>query len=87
LNTPLMHRCAAEGCAKQVRTTLLMCPHHWFKVPVATRHQVLMAWAKYQQGALSIDELRAVQAAAISSASPRGDTFRASDDTVKGGAL
>ncbi|VTU02757.1 unnamed protein product [Gemmataceae bacterium] len=75
-------------CGKQIRTTLLMCPHHWFKVPKALRDHVLDVWGCYLDGTAEVAELRAAQEKAIAAIPGQGDTIRRpADETLKGGAL
>lgn len=42
-----MHACFAVGCAEQVFDKLLMCPRHWYMVPLKVRRRV---WDAYRPG-------------------------------------
>lgn len=65
MNTPLtVHCCSVPGCQARVASDKLMCRRHWARVPYALRRRVWDAWEKYQEGALSLFELRQVQARA-----------------------
>lgn len=87
MSAPTMHECAAPECGRYVRRTLLMCPHHWCLVPRHIREQVLDAWSGFEVGNVTAERVRSIQAYAIASVSPRGDTVRPAAETVKGGAL
>lgn len=87
MRTPTFQECPA-GCGRRIRTTLLLCAHHWFQVPADLRDEVTSTWSRYQKGTIGLEELREVQARAIATVSPATDTHRPrTDDTVKGGAL
>jgi len=62
-----MHRCAADGCSKQVKEEMLMCAMHWRRVP----QQIKMAiWNHYKRGqdisTVSEDYMKAYHAAVAS---------------------
>lgn len=42
---PVLHRCAAVGCARQVPTHLLMCIDHWRLVPAPVQREVTSTWS------------------------------------------
>lgn len=42
--TAKLHRCAAEGCIKQIAVNLLMCMPHWRSVPRPLQRQVYRTW-------------------------------------------
>lgn len=44
---PDAHRCHARGCAVRVPPEMLMCKHHWFRVPARIQRAV---WAAYRVG-------------------------------------
>ena len=44
---PKTHRCAAIGCPKIVPIALLMCGHHWKKVPPDLQSRI---WRLYRPG-------------------------------------
>jgi hypothetical protein len=43
------HKCHAEACTKAVPPELLMCPRHWYKVPVHIRRMVRCFYRKGQE--------------------------------------
>lgn len=45
--TTRLHKCAAEGCDKQIATHLFMCFAHWSLVPRALQRALRAAWSKY----------------------------------------
>jgi hypothetical protein len=54
--TPLFNdgrACAANHCTNPVRRGHLMCRHHWFRLPVAYRNDMMNAWASRQVQAFS----------------------------------
>jgi len=55
------HLCAIEGCGLEIRLDRLMCRAHWYRVPIDLRAEVWSAWRRFQDGRLSIGELRAIQ--------------------------
>jgi hypothetical protein len=38
------HECPADGCAKLVDASMLMCAPHWYMVPKHLRSAVWRAW-------------------------------------------
>jgi len=61
------HECTAPGCSKMVSTRMLMCRHHWYRVPAHLRNAVWKTWnnGKVQEG------YRAARQAAIDSLAPQ----------------
>ena len=43
----MSHECHAKGCRIEVPPKLLMCPRHWWMVPLALRRRV---WQTYRLG-------------------------------------
>ena len=64
-------RCPVPGCGRGRRDGDLMCRPHWLRVPAAMQRAVWDAFRKYQRHVGSLEALRAAQAAAIRSVSPR----------------
>jgi hypothetical protein len=56
---------ACDGLRRRRSFTELLCPTCWRKVPGDLRSEVWRAWRNFQDGEVTSDELRAVQAAAI----------------------
>ena len=48
-----LHRCAAEGCTKEISRGLLMCIDHWRMVPHATQLEVKRAWRAFQSAGIT----------------------------------
>jgi hypothetical protein len=44
---PDAHRCHVRGCSMRVKPEMLMCRHHWFRVPAKIQRAV---WAAYRRG-------------------------------------
>ena len=42
--TTMFHTCPADGCMKDVRNDMLMCPRHWGMVPKPLQNAVYRAW-------------------------------------------
>jgi hypothetical protein len=82
-----LHRCPVRSCGQLIRHTLLMCPHHWFRVPRDLRLEVHATWAGYGKGTHTIDDVYDVQSRAIASVNPASEPTQSAAETVKGGAL
>lgn len=39
-----MHKCAADGCTRMIKKTLVMCPEHWRQVSPFTQQRIWDAW-------------------------------------------
>lgn len=42
--------CAARGCHREVKATMLMCSEHWFQVPKEIRDRIWRQFARKQRG-------------------------------------
>lgn len=40
----MTHECPGPGCAKEVDSSMLMCPGCWYQVPKPVRRAVHIAW-------------------------------------------
>lgn len=65
--TVLKHRCAAQGCTREVPVRMLMCRTHWFRVPLHLRNRI---WAGYHRGMDADYHERVAQAVAYLKANP-----------------
>lgn len=53
-----MHECAAQGCTQRVTNDMLMCKHHWFKVPSDIRNKVWATWRNVKHDRQAYEEAR-----------------------------
>ncbi len=42
----MTHQCPGPGCAKEVDSSMLMCPACWYQVPKPIRTAVWRAWRR-----------------------------------------
>ena len=42
----MTHQCPGPGCAKEVDSSMLMCPGCWYQVPKPIRTAVWRAWRR-----------------------------------------
>lgn len=40
-----MRKCEADGCTREVPSTMLMCPQHWRLVPLQLKRAVTATWS------------------------------------------
>jgi len=45
-----VHVCQAPGCSLEIPRTHLMCPAHWFEVPLGVRTEVFQSLAAWLNG-------------------------------------
>ena len=64
-----LHKCAANGCAKQIYPRFLMCAACWSRVPNAVQVEIYAAW-NHGRG-LGSDEHNLAVAKAVELVSPR----------------
>ena len=57
--------CCAPDCQRLIPVGMLMCGTDWRRVPREQRHAVNRAWSRWQANECSLEELRAVQMAAM----------------------
>ena len=60
--------CAVPGCGRRIPVAYLMCSTHWYRVSPSIRSRVYRTLDAYRMDNATLDELRAVQAEAVKSA-------------------
>ena len=75
-----MPPCAVPGCGRSVSSDRLMCPPHWYRVPIPLRAAVSHAW-RVRRGTLGTpgylearDRHEEVKRAAVAAVSGREDS-------------
>lgn len=61
----LTRQCPHPGCDKRIRSDFFMCGPHWHALPEPEKEIVTTSYSDWQQGNISVDQLRQYQGMVI----------------------